>query len=136
MALSVGFIRPDGRSDRPVMADRGQEVAAAWPPRALLVLTAPRAGRREVERALLPSARALPLQFSSFASTACSDRAQRPPLLPSELRLRLASSPHHLCPLITAIAPPPLPLRSPPLHARVALFGEPHFAMRSSGRPA
>ena len=36
------------------MADRGQEVAAAWPPRALLILTAPRAGRREVERALLP----------------------------------------------------------------------------------
>ena len=41
------------------MADRGQKVAAAWPPRAWLTLTTPRAGRLEVEDALLPSARAL-----------------------------------------------------------------------------
>ena len=48
---------------RPIMADRGQEVAAAWPPRARLGLTAPRAGRLEVDDALLPlhsPARALP----------------------------------------------------------------------------
>ena len=42
------------------MADRGQKVAAAWPPHARLAPTTPRAGRLEVEDALLPSARALP----------------------------------------------------------------------------
>jgi len=42
------------------MADRGQKMATAWPPCAWLGLTAPRAGRLEVEDALLPSARTLP----------------------------------------------------------------------------
>ena len=42
------------------MADRGQKVAVAWLPRARLTLTMPRAGRLEVEDALLPSAHALP----------------------------------------------------------------------------
>ena len=42
------------------MADRGQMVAAVCPPRARLALTTQRAGWLEEERALLPSARALP----------------------------------------------------------------------------
>ena len=65
------------------MADRGQKVAAAWPPRARLALTTPRAGRLEVEDALLPRsspARALP-----------------PPLLPPLAR----------CAEATAAAAPP-----------------------------
>ena len=48
---------------RPFMADRGQEVAVAWPPHAQLGLTVPRAGRLEVDDALQPlhsPARALP----------------------------------------------------------------------------
>ena len=42
------------------MADQGQMAAAACPPRARLALTTQRAGWLEEERALLPSARALP----------------------------------------------------------------------------
>ena len=45
------------------MADRRQAIVAAWPPRALLALTTPRAGWLELEHALLPLhslARALP----------------------------------------------------------------------------
>jgi len=39
---------------RPVMADRGQRMAAAWTPRARLALTVLHAGRWEVEDTLLP----------------------------------------------------------------------------------
>ena len=82
MALSVGFIRPDGRSDRPVMADRGQEVAAAWPPRAWLGLTAPHAGWLEVDDALLPlHSRARALPFPSLLLLARSANAEPPPPL-------------------------------------------------------
>jgi len=39
---------------RPVMADRGQRVAAVWLPRAQLALTALHASQHEVEDVLLP----------------------------------------------------------------------------------
>ena len=64
------------------MADRRQAVVAAWPPRALLALTTPRAGWLEVERALLPlhsPARALP--SPSLLLLARSAEAEPPPAI-------------------------------------------------------
>ena len=67
------------------MADRGQKVAAAWPPRTWLGLTAPRAGRLEVEHArtlsalpftLLPSP-SQPQQHSADAFAGCLLRRAR-----------------------------------------------------------
>ena len=57
------------------MADRRQAVVAAWPPRALLALTTPRAGWLEVERALLPSARVLPPPLLHRALRQASSRS-------------------------------------------------------------
>jgi len=84
------------------MADRGQKMAAAWPPGAWLGLTTPRAGRLEVDDALLPlhsPARALP----SFT-----------PPLPSPFT---AEAQQHTAAAIAAErAPPPSNfLASPPL---------------------
>jgi len=75
------------------VADRRQAVVAAWPPRALLSLTMPRAGWLEVERALLPSARALPFHFSSFAFTRVLQQSSRSAIAAVELRRRLAHAP-------------------------------------------
>ena len=86
------------------MADRDQKVATAWPPRARLALTAPRAGRLEVEDALLPRsspARALPPpSLPSLARSAEATAAAAPPsscaltvasyLAPASRKLRLA----------------------------------------------
>jgi len=54
-------------------------MAAAWPPRAWLGLTALRAGRLEVANALLPSARALP--SPSLLLLARSTEAEPPPTI-------------------------------------------------------
>ena len=54
-------------------------MAAAWPTRAWLGLTAPRAGRLEVANALLPSARALP--SPSLLLLARSAEAEQPPTI-------------------------------------------------------
>ena len=75
------------------MADRRQAIVAAWPPRALLALTTPRASWLEVERALLPSARALPFHFSSFAFTRMLQQSSRSAIAAVELRRRLAHAP-------------------------------------------
>ena len=64
------------------MADQGQMMAAAWPPRARLILTTPRAGRLEVENARLPSARALHLSVFLRSPQQRSQQAAAPPLLP------------------------------------------------------
>ena len=73
------------------MADRGQKVAAAWLPRAWLGLTMPRAGRLEVEDALLPSARALPLPtFPPLATAVAVGHHRR-----HWLRRAHACSPQH-----------------------------------------
>ena len=79
------------------MADRRQAVVAAWPPRALLALTMPRAGWLEVERALLPFARALPFHFSSFAFTRVLQQSSRSAIAAVELRRRLAHAPLQKC---------------------------------------
>ena len=77
---------------QPTMADRGQEVATAWPPRARLGLTTPRAGRLEMNDALLPlhsPARALPpLHFLRSPALA-------KPLLPIADAARFATIAHH-----------------------------------------
>lgn len=84
------------------MADRGQKVAAAWPPRAWLALTALCAGRLEVEGALLP-----------LSSPAC---ALPPPLLPLLARsaeATAAAAPTSSCALAVAFY---LALASQKLH--------------------
>jgi len=76
---------------RPIMADRGQEVAAAWPPRARLGLTAPRAGQLEMDDAVLPlhsPTRALPPPLLPLLARST---AAAPPLL----RRARACSPWH-----------------------------------------
>jgi len=75
------------------VVDLRQAIVAAWPPRALLALTTPRAGWLEVERALLPSARALPFHFSSFAFTHVLQQSSRSAIAAIELRHRLAHAP-------------------------------------------
>ena len=75
------------------MADWRQAIVAVWPPRALLALTTPRTGWLEVERALLPSARALPFHFSSFAFTRVLQQSSRSAIAAVELRRRLAHAP-------------------------------------------
>ena len=79
------------------MADRRQAVVAAWPPHALLALTMPHAGWLEVERTLLPSARALPFHFSSFAFTRVLQQSSRSAIAAVELRRRLAHAPLQKC---------------------------------------
>ena len=61
------------------MADRGQKMAAAWPPRAWLGLTAPHAGWLEVDDALLPlhHAHVLCLSLHSFCSPEAPKRSHR-----------------------------------------------------------
>ena len=75
------------------MADRRQAIVAAWPPHVLLTLTTPRVGWLEVERALLPSARALPFHFSSFAFTRVLQQSSHSAIAAVELCRRLAHAP-------------------------------------------
>ena len=95
------------------MADRGQMAAAACPPRARLALTTPRAGRLEVEDALLPFARALPPP--SLLPLARSTEAKPPPhhcpavLAPAHRSTRASASSCLFAPL------PPLKLHYSPL---------------------
>ena len=72
-------------------------MAAAWPPRAWLGLTAPRAGRLEVANALLPSARALPPP--SLLLLARSTKVEPPPaIVPPSSSADAESARHHLLP--------------------------------------
>ena len=87
------------------MADQQQRKAAAWPPRTRIGLTAPCAGRIEMDDALLPlhlTARALPPSFLQLAAAAEAQPSPLPPGAPSSPRALAAAS--HLAP-----SRPPLP---------------------------
>ena len=96
------------------MADRGQLVAAACPPRARLALTTQRAGWLEEERALLLSARALPLSPLLAFPLHSRSAPPTPSAPPSSLELAAAPQPppfipqlrHRLSDLVSALTEP------------------------------